>query len=206
MDSAPVLAPSFFREGPFDAATPHPRIGNNQGGCAYRFTTHRDYDYAIQDGLFDVQINHPQFLEWVGAQESARLLGREPGKWIRSLTQFETLDAVRQLQRDACLMTSNLSVLDQYGLSLHGTASDMLKLVAGCHDFLCGYGCRRTGPACLACFHTHGGYGPLAPSAWSWRWPLTSSIRALRVPVVLPVCRECPVGNRFFSFSLHMPK
>ena len=31
-----------------------------------------------------------------------------------------------------------------------------------------GYGCRRAGATCSACFHTHGGYGPLAPSARSW--------------------------------------
>ena len=55
MDPAPVLASSLFREGHFAAATPHPRIGDNKGGCAYRFTTYRDYDYAVQDGHFGVQ-------------------------------------------------------------------------------------------------------------------------------------------------------
>ena len=47
MDSAPVLTPSLFREGPFAAATPHPRIGDGKGVCAYRFMTYRDYDYAV---------------------------------------------------------------------------------------------------------------------------------------------------------------
>ena len=69
-DPAPVHAPLLFREGPFVAATPHPRIGHNKGGCAYRFTTYRDYDYAIQDGLFGVKIHHPLFLEWVGLQNT----------------------------------------------------------------------------------------------------------------------------------------
>ena len=116
------------------AATPHPRIGDNKGGCAYRFTTYWDYDYAVHDGLFGLQIHHPQFLEWVGAPESAHLLGRAPSEWIQSLTRSQTIDAARQLQRDACLMTSNLSVLDEYALSLHGTASDLLELVVGRHD------------------------------------------------------------------------
>ena len=74
MDPAPVLASSFFHAGPFAAATPHRWIGDNRGGFAYRFTTCRDYDYAVQDGHFGVQMHHPRFLEWVGAPESARLL------------------------------------------------------------------------------------------------------------------------------------
>ena len=133
--SLPDLAPSLFREGPFNAVTPHPRIGDKQGGCPYRFTSYRDNDYLFNDGLFGVQVNHPQFLEWVGAPESARLLGRAPGEWIRSLNQTQTLDVMRQLQHDASLMTSNLSVLDQYALSFHGAASDLLHLIVGCPDF-----------------------------------------------------------------------
>ena len=69
MDPAPV---SLFREGPFAVADPHPRIGDNKGGCAYRFTSYRDYDYAVQDGHFGVQMHHLQFLEWVGAPKSTR--------------------------------------------------------------------------------------------------------------------------------------
>ena len=135
MDLAPVLTPLLFREGPFDAATLHPRIRDNKGGCDYRFTTYLDYDYAVQDGLLGVQIHHPRFLERVGAPESARLLRHALSEWIRSLTRLQTIDAARQLQRVACLMTSNLSILDQYALSLHETASDMLELVVGRQDF-----------------------------------------------------------------------
>ena len=40
-----------------------------------------------------------------------------------------------QLQRDANLMTSNLNVLQQYTLSLHGTASAILQSVFGRHYF-----------------------------------------------------------------------
>ena len=79
--------------------------------------TYRDNDYSFTDGLFGVQVHHPQFLQWEGAPESARLL-----------------DTAHQLQCDACLMTSNLSVLDQYALCLY-EASDVLELVVGRHDF-----------------------------------------------------------------------
>ena len=135
MKPVPVLAPSLFHAGPFAATTPHPRIGDSRGGCAYRFTTYRDYDYAVQDGHFCVQMHHLWFLEWVGAPESTCLLSRAPSEWIRSMTRVQSLDAARQLQREACLITSNLSVLDQYALCLHGMASEMLELVVGCHDF-----------------------------------------------------------------------
>ena len=83
---APVIhhSPSFGlplgREGPFVAANPHPRIGNDMGGCAYRFTTYRESDFADNDGQFGLPLHHPRFLEWVGAPEFARLLGRDPSE------------------------------------------------------------------------------------------------------------------------------
>ena len=38
------------------------------------------------------------------------------------------MDAAIQLHRDVCLVTTNLDVLDQYALSLQGTASKILEL------------------------------------------------------------------------------
>ena len=38
------------------------------------------------------------------------------------------MDAAIQLHWDVCLMATNLDVLDQYALSLQGTASKILKL------------------------------------------------------------------------------
>ena len=75
-DYAPFLAP-LFREGPFDAAscpeatTHHPLIGTQQDGCTYQFTSYHDYEHSHVK-LFAIQLHHPQFLEWVGAPESAR--------------------------------------------------------------------------------------------------------------------------------------
>ena len=70
-------------------------------------------------------------LEWMGAPESARLLSWDPNTWIWSLTRLQTIDAARQLQHDACLMTSNLNVLVQYVLCLQGTATKLLDLTMG---------------------------------------------------------------------------
>ena len=44
----PVPDPgSLFREGQFDAAAQHHRIGDQHGGCPYRVTSYRDYEHYI---------------------------------------------------------------------------------------------------------------------------------------------------------------
>ena len=47
----PELAPSLCLEGPFAAATSHP-LGDNKGGCSYRFTTYWDYDFTVRTGIY----------------------------------------------------------------------------------------------------------------------------------------------------------
>ena len=71
----------------------------------------------------------------MGAPESARLLGQAPGEWIRSLTRVQTFDAMRQLQRDTNLMTSNLNVLQQYAFIMHGAVLDIFQLIVSRHCF-----------------------------------------------------------------------
>ena len=52
------------------------------------------------------------------------------------VSRVQTIDVARQLHRDACLMTSNLTILDQYSvLCLQGTAMKLLELTLGRHDF-----------------------------------------------------------------------
>ena len=117
---------------PLVAANPHPRIGDDLGGCAYRRTTYRDSDFAYHTGQFGLPLHHL----WLWSRpESVRLLGRDPSTWIRSLYRLQTINAARQLQHYACLMTSNLNVLDQYVLCLQGTATKLLELTVGHHDF-----------------------------------------------------------------------
>ena len=41
------------------------------------------------------------------------------------------MTAAMQLHRDACLMQTNLDILDQYALALHGTASKLLQKTIG---------------------------------------------------------------------------
>ena len=116
------------------------------GGSAYQFTTYQDSDFAVPDGQFGLPLHHPRFLEWVGAPEYARLLGRDSSEWIRSMSQLQTIDAARQLlqtidaarqlQHDTCLINSNLNVQDQYVLCLQWMASKLLELTVWRHDFM----------------------------------------------------------------------
>ena len=41
------------------------------------------------------------------------------------------MTAAMQLHKDACLMNTNLDMLDQYALALHGTASKILQRTIG---------------------------------------------------------------------------
>ena len=41
------------------------------------------------------------------------------------------MTAAMQLHKDACLMNTNLDILDQYALALHGTASKILQKTIG---------------------------------------------------------------------------
>ena len=107
----PVLHPSLFREGPFDATTEHPLITNQRDGCPNLFISYQDYEHSLVDTPFGLQVHHPQFLEWVEVPQSARLLGRPPAEWLRVMSREQTLNAAFQLQRDASLMSSNLNVM-----------------------------------------------------------------------------------------------
>ena len=79
--------------------------------------------------------DHPRFLEWIGAPESARLLDKGPNAWMQSLSREQAIEATRQLHRDACLTTSNLNILDQYVLCLQSTAATILEHSLGARAF-----------------------------------------------------------------------
>ena len=137
----------------------------------------------------------------MGAPESARLLGRPPAEWE------QTLHAALQLQCDAILMSSNLNVMQQYGIKPHQMASDILQSVFGRHFFpSAAVNDAVPVPRVLhTCTHLAPmGYGPLVPTEWPW-WSRTGnySPRApvFRIPVLdaRPVFRAHPVGNRLIS-------
>ena len=134
---SPVALP---REGPFDAycetgdTGEHLLISTGLPGCPYRMTTYREEDVAHVDLAFGVQLHHPRFLECIGAPKSALLLGRSPAEWIQVMDRQDVLVAALELQRDAGLMASNLSVLSQYVTSLHRMSTEVMQLVF-CHIY-----------------------------------------------------------------------
>ena len=85
----------------------HPLISDGLSGCPYRMTYSRA-DIADVDPVYGLQLHHPRFLEYIGAPESARLLTRAPGEWVRTIDQEDAVTAALQLQHDAGLMTSNM--------------------------------------------------------------------------------------------------
>ena len=69
------------------------------------------------------------------------------------------MTAAMQLHRDACLMNTNLDILDQYVLALHGMAFKILQLeVAHTQEQSSS---RSAGPTSTSSFGPHGGIGSL---------------------------------------------
>ena len=134
---SPGLVPRWrlAREGPFLAERSPSSIRCLGAGCACRNTTYHPSDHAPPSGDFGIPLHHPRFLEWIKLLESAGLLEMGPGRWLHSLSRNQAMDAAIQLHRDVCFMTSNLDVLDQYALSLQGTASKILRLGLSNGDF-----------------------------------------------------------------------
>ena len=123
------------REGPFLAERSTATLRSVGAGCAFRCTSYRVSDYASPTGEFGIPLDHPRFLECIGVPESASLLDMSPGWWINALSWDKAMATAVRLQRDVCLMTTNLDILDQYALSLQSTASKMIERSLGASDF-----------------------------------------------------------------------
>ena len=62
-------------------------------GCAFRHTTYSAEDHANLEGGLGVPLNHPRFLEWLGAPDSAWLLEMSPGHWCDTLSRDQAMTA-----------------------------------------------------------------------------------------------------------------
>ena len=133
--ATPVPRWRLAREGPFLAEWSPEYIRSFGAGCAFWNTTYRDSDYAAPSGEYRLPMHHPRFIEWIGVPQSAGLLEIGGGRWLDNLSQDQVITAAVHLQRDVGLMQTNLDVLDQYTVSLQGTASRMIELCLGTRDF-----------------------------------------------------------------------
>ena len=123
------------REGPFPNERSPASLRVLGKGCLFRQTSYDWNDHVPPKGGLGVPLNHPRFLEWIGTPDTAWLLEMSPGHWCDTLSKDRALTAAMQLHKDACLMKSNLDILDQYALALHGTASTILQRSIGCGSF-----------------------------------------------------------------------
>ena len=99
--------------------------------CPYRITSYTDPTIADTDPAFGIQLHHPQFLEFIGAPESARLLFRYLAFWVQHMDPEDAVGAAVNLQRDAGLMSSNLQILCQCVTSLQRMSSEVFSLAVG---------------------------------------------------------------------------
>ena len=130
-DRARIPRWRLAREGPFTNERSQASLRVLGKGCAFRHTTYSVEDHAPPEGGLGVPLNHPRFLEWVGAPASAWLLEMSPGQWCDTLSRDQAMTAAMQLHKDACLMNTDLDILDQYAFALHGTASKILEKTIG---------------------------------------------------------------------------
>ena len=93
-----VYGPDVSREGPYDVydvpteSGQYPLILNSMPGCQYRMTSDDDRDSrADLDPAYGIHLHDPRMMEYMGAPESARHLGRTPEYWLEPMGRFDCI-------------------------------------------------------------------------------------------------------------------
>ena len=68
-------------------------------------------------------------MEYMGAPESARLLGLLAEYWLEHMGRDRTVAAALRLHHDASLIMTNVQVMAQFVTSLNRTASEVMGVV-----------------------------------------------------------------------------
>ena len=76
-------------------------------------------------------MHDPRVIEYMGAPESARLLGRTPEYWLEHMGRERTIQAALRLHHDASLIMTNIQVMSQLATSFSRAASEVMRTV---HD------------------------------------------------------------------------
>ena len=131
-----VGGPDVSREGPYDVYDVPPESGqsplilNSLPGCQYRMTSYDDRDSRVDlDPAYGIHLHDPRMMEYMGAPESARLLGRTPEYWLEHMGRERTVAAALRLHHDASLIMTNVQVMAQFVTSLNRTASEVMRVV-----------------------------------------------------------------------------
>ena len=115
------ISPDLTREGPFDAGEVIPEPGqsplvlNSMPGCQFRMTSYDDRDNQDDlDPKYGIHLHDPRMMEYMGAPESARLLGQSPEYWLEHMGQDRVVAAALRLHHDASLIMTNVQVMSQF--------------------------------------------------------------------------------------------
>ena len=130
--------PDLSREGPFNAydvvpdAGQSPVVMDSMTGCQYRMTS---YEERVTDSdmnpSYGIHMHDPRVIEYMGAPESARLMGRTPEYWLQHMGRERTIQAALRLHHDASLILTNIQIMSQLATSFSRAASEVMRTI---HD------------------------------------------------------------------------
>ena len=130
--------PDLSREGPFDACDADqepgqsPMVLDSMSGCQYRMTSYEERTNRDDlDPSYGIHLHDPRTMEYMGAPESARLLGRTPEYWLEHMGRERTIQAALRLHHDASLIMTNVQIMSQLVASFSRTASEVMRTVHG---------------------------------------------------------------------------
>ena len=130
------IGPDLTREGPFDVSEVEPDPGQSplvlisMPGCQFCMTSYDDQDSRGDlDPAYGIHLHDPRMMEYMGAPESARLLGRSPEYWLEHMGRDRAVAAALRLHHDASLIMTNVQVMAQFVTSLNRTASEVMRMV-----------------------------------------------------------------------------
>ena len=130
--------PDLSREGPFDACDADhdpgqsPIVMDSMAGCQYRMTSYEErMNVSDMDPSYGIHMHDPRVIEYMGAPESARLLGRTPEYWLEHMGRERTIQAALRLHHDASLIMTNIQIMSQLATSFSRAASEVMRTV---HD------------------------------------------------------------------------
>ena len=130
--------PDLSREGPFDAcdadhdAGQSPIIMKSMAGCQYRMTSYEErvhHSDRDMDPSYGIHMHDPRVIEYMGAPESARLMGRTPEYWLHHMGREQTIQAALRLHHDASLIMTNIQIMSQLATSFSRAALEVMRTV-----------------------------------------------------------------------------
>ena len=130
--------PDLSREGPFNACDVVPDAGQSplvldgMEGCQYRMTSYEERaPSSDMDPSYGIHMHDPRVIEYMGAPESARLMGRTPEYWLQHMGRERTIQAALRLHHDASLIMTNIQIMSQLATSFSRAASEVMRMI---HD------------------------------------------------------------------------